>query len=258
MTVAAHLPGAAVEPGPSGPVLRARDLSYVSGGRLIVRAVSLDVAAGEVVALVGPNGAGKTTLLRLLGQLLRPTAGRVEWFGAPADHRLARGRIGFMGHETYLYGHLTARENLHYYAALAGVRGRADAVERGLRAVGLTAVGDAPVRSFSRGMGQRLALARALLGDPALLLLDEPGSGLDRNASGLLARLLAEARERGRAIVWSGHDLAFVLRHSDRALLLERGRVVRSGPAGDGALAAFAAAFPEGAAVELPRPLRGV
>ncbi len=238
------------------PAVRARDVSYLAGGRLLARGLSLDVAPGEVVGLVGPNGAGKTTLLRLLGLLLRPTAGRVEWFGGLADAQAVRRSIGFMGHDTYLYGHLTARENLLYYATLAGVRQRADAVARGLRRVGLEGVAAAQVRSFSRGMAQRLSLARALLGDPALLLLDEPESGLDRNARGLLADILGTARASGRAVVWSGHDLAFVLAHSDRAILLDRGRALYAGPAGEHSLAAFAERFPSAAGILPARALR--
>jgi ABC-type multidrug transport system ATPase subunit len=231
------------------PLVRARELSYLAGGRLLVRGVSLDVAGGEVVGLVGPNGAGKTTLLRLLGGLLQPTTGRMEWPGGAA--------IGFMGHDTYLYGHLTARENLLYYAVLRGVppARRRDEVRSGLARVGLAAVADAPVRSFSRGMAQRVALARALLGDPSVLLFDEPESGLDRNARGLLADVLAEARGRGRAVVWSGHDVAFVIAASDRAVLLDRGRAIRRGPGGAEAVDGFVAAFPSGAGIQPARAM---
>ena len=258
MTAAARADGALAGVAAEPPRLRARELSYVSGGRLLVRGVSLDVGAGEVFAVVGPNGAGKTTLLRLLGLLIRPSAGRLECLGhLEPDERLRR-RIGFMGHDTYLYGHLTARENLMYYATLAGVRERARRSLEVLRRVGLAGVADAPVRSFSRGMGQRLSLARALLADPELLILDEPDSGLDRNARGLLAEILAEGQARGRAVVWSGHDLPYVLGHADRALLLDRGRPVRAGAAGPGAVDAFAAAFPRDAGVRPALGLRGV
>jgi heme exporter protein A len=237
------------------PVVRAREVTYLAGGRFLARGISLDVAAGEVVGLVGPNGAGKTTLLRLLGRLLKPSAGRLEWFGAAADELRDGHRIGFMGHETYLYGHLTARENLLYYAVLAGVRERSGEVARRLGRVGLEGVADAPVRSFSRGMAQRLSLARALLGGPRLLLLDEPESGLDRNARGVLADVLAEARSGDQAVVWSGHDLAFVLGHSDRAMLLDRGRAVHVGAAGEASLAAFAERFPAASGILPARAL---
>lgn len=243
---------------PSGApfAVRARGLTYIAGARMLLRAVSLDVAPGESVCLIGPNGAGKTTLLRLLGLLLRPTGGDLEWFGALSDPFAVRRRIGYVGHETYLYGHLTARENLLYYARLMRVADRRAVVARLLARVGLSGVADSSVRSFSRGMGQRLTLARALLGDPQLLLLDEPDNGLDRNARALLADLLSEARARGGAVVWSGHDLGYALSHSDRAVLLHRGRVLMTGPAGIDRLEAFASAFPEGG-VAAPMPLRG-
>jgi heme exporter protein A len=234
--------------------VRARAVSYASGGRLLVRAISLTVERGEVVAVTGANGAGKTTLLRLLSTRLRPSAGSVTWFGdSGADAALARARIGFMGHETFLYGHLTARENLLYYAALQRVpaRARRARVDALLGEVGLGGVADQPVRSFSRGMGQRLALARAFVATPDLLLLDEPDSGLDLGGRGLLRTMIAAARARGAAVVVSAHDLDFAFAVADRALLLRRGRVaLEAATAGDGeptaVLESFARALREG------------
>jgi len=236
---------------PAAFAVRARNLSAVAAGRMLVRAVSLEAAPGDSICLIGPNGAGKTTVLRLLGMLTPPAAGRLEWFDGLAPGPEVRRRIGYLGHETYLYGHLTARENLVYYATLGRVPDRRRAVDAILARVGLHRVADTPVRTFSRGMGQRLALARCLIGRPRLLLLDEPDSGLDLHGRRLLTDLMAQARADGAAVVWSGHDLDYAVGQSDRAMLLARGRVVHAGPAGPAAVATFAAAFP---AAELAAP----
>lgn len=195
------------------------------GAVAVLRGLDLDVGRGQAVALFGPNGAGKSTLLRTLAGLLRANAGSVKVFGCelPADGGLRR-RIGYLGHESFLYRDLSARENLAYYARLFSVdteqTPRAALVE-----VGLERFAERRVATFSRGMLQRLALARVFLHDPELLLLDEPLTGLDPQGAELLAAMLIERRARGVTILMATHDLERALACSSRALVLARGRV---------------------------------
>lgn len=181
---------------------------------------------GERVGVVGPNGAGKSTLVRILATLLRPDAGTlsIAGHGCPDDARRARALIGFLAHEPLVYPDLSARENLELHAALHHVRRPARRIEELLDRVGLLARSLDPVRSYSRGMGQRLGLARMLLHDPRVLLLDEPYAGLD--AAG--ARILDEelGRTEGRAVVLVTHELERARRLTDRLLVMRAGRVV--------------------------------
>ena len=173
--------------------------------------------------MLGPNGAGKTTLLRLLATLLRPHSGELRVLGhaLPQEGWAVRGRIGLLGHEPLLYRELTARENLAFHAALHGVEaGRAEQL---LTAVGMERRADEPVRTLSRGMVQRVAVCRALLHDPELLLLDEPRANLDPAASELVEPLIGRASGRTRVIV--SHDPAGLLAEADLVLGLVRGRV---------------------------------
>jgi heme exporter protein A len=173
--------------------------------------------------VLGPNGAGKTTLLRLLATLLRPHSGELRVLGhaLPQEGWAVRGRIGLLGHEPLLYRELTARENLAFHAALHGVEaGRAEQL---LTAVGMERRADEPVRTLSRGMVQRVAVCRALLHDPELLLLDEPRANLDPAASELVEPLIGRSSGRTRVIV--SHDPAGLLAEADLVLGLVRGRV---------------------------------
>lgn len=183
------------------PAVDVAGLSRRQGDRLALRDVSLTVPAGAVAVVRGPNGAGKTTLLRVLATLLRPHAGTVRVLGEELPDRgwAVRGRIGFLGHEPLLYRDLSPRENLRFHARLHDV-----APERGdelLDRVGLALRADDPVRTFSRGMVQRVALCRALLHDPEVVLLDEPRAHLDAAGSALLDPLL-----EGRTRVVVSHD----------------------------------------------------
>lgn len=191
----------------------------------VLRGLDLEVARGQAVALFGPNGAGKSTLLRTLAGLLRASQGSVKVFGneLPAGADLRR-RIGYLGHESFLYRDLTARENLAYYARLFSID--TDRVPlAALEEVGLARFAERRVATFSRGMLQRLALARVFLHNPDLLLLDEPLTGLDPQGGELLARMLIERRRRGVTILMATHDLERALACSTRALVLARGRV---------------------------------
>jgi heme exporter protein A len=205
--------------------VRAVGLERRFGAVRVLRGLDLAVARGQSVVLFGSNGAGKTTLLRVVAGLCRPQRGEVEVLGCmlPGDAPLRR-RIGMIGHESFVYGDLTARENLAYYARLYGLHGS----ERGaalLDTVELTTVADRPTRTYSRGMLQRLALARALLHEPELLLLDEPFTGLDPHASAVLAAILEQLRMSDTTVLLTTHDFDRGLAAADRALLLHDGVV---------------------------------
>ncbi len=200
--------------------------------RPVLRRVNFSVAAGERVTLLGPNGAGKTTLLRILATLAQPTSGRVVVAGYDLrdDANEARWRIGYVGHQTGLYDELTARENLLFFARMFGLRDGARRADALLTRVGLRARANERVTRFSRGQAQRLALARAILHDPDVLLLDEPDTGLDEDALTLLTELLDERAEAGQTSLFTTHQLARGLAQSDRALILVGGRAVYDGP----------------------------
>jgi heme exporter protein A len=186
--------------------------------------VDFEAAAGAVVAVLGPNGAGKTTLLRILAGLARPSAGSVQYAGG-ADRRRARHFVGYIGHATFLYPQLTARENLAFTAQLYGVANAGTRIATLLGELGLDAVADRVAGSFSRGLAQRLAIARALVHDPKLLLLDEPFTGLDPVSADRLAARVDALRGGGRAVVLVTHDLARAAALADRALVLVGGRI---------------------------------
>ena len=193
--------------------------------------LDLTVGAGEAVAIFGPNGAGKSTLCRLLASTLKPTSGTVRVAGKDPrrDERTVKRMFGVVSHHTFLYDALSARENLLFFARLSGVRAPVARVEALIGAVGLDDRADDPVRSFSRGMQQRIALSRALLHEPEILLLDEPFTGLDGEATRWLESTIAELHARGTTVLLVTHDRARGLALSDRWILLSRGRLAGSG-----------------------------
>jgi heme exporter protein A len=191
--------------------------------------VSLEFRPGRVAALLGPNGAGKSTLLGLLSTLSHPTSGEITFDGQPL-HRSSplRAQIGYVGHEPGVYGDLPARENLRVFASLYGLREAGPRIEAMLARVGLADVRrEAPARTFSRGMLQRLALARALLHEPQVLLFDEPSSALDPVGAAWLTGELTRERDAGRLVVLVTHDLAAAAAVATQVVLLRRGRVTR-------------------------------
>ena len=200
----------------------------IYGGRRALHGVSARFEGGRVAAVLGPNGAGKTTLLGILSTLVSPSSGTVRWNGA----RLERGsplraRIGYVGHDPGLYGDLTARDNLRFFCALHGSDATPARVDRLLERVGLADVpSDASARTFSRGMLQRLALARALAHDPPLLLFDEPSAALDPAGAAWLQAELAAERAAGRTVVLVTHDLEAAAAVADQVVILRRGRLV--------------------------------
>ncbi len=197
------------------------------GDRRAVDRVDLRLAAGECLAVLGPNGAGKSTLLRMVATLLRPEQGVLSVCGRslPDGARQARAEIGYLGHDPLVYLDLTARQNLEFYADLHGLADVRERVDAGLDQVGLLARSFDPVRTFSRGMAQRLGLARALLHEPQLLLLDEPYSGLDAAGARLLDRVLEDlGSSRGAVIVT--HEVERGVALAGRVVVLRAGRVV--------------------------------
>jgi heme exporter protein A len=204
------------------------DVSRHYGRRRALSRVTLRCEAGEILGLLGPNGAGKSTLLAILATLLAPSAGEVQYgthTARDAGPEL-RAQIGLLGHDLYLYPELTARENLEFFASLYGLPNRAARVEEGLARAGLADRAGDVVSGYSRGMRQRLALERALLHRPRLLLLDEPFTGLDDRSATALVERLRELRARRHLVVVATHDLDVAEGLLDRAAILREGRLV--------------------------------
>jgi len=190
------------------------------------------VATGEAVALLGPNGSGKSTLLRILATAARPTGGDVRVFGISGrDGDAVRRRVGLLSDRPPLYDELTALENLKFAAAMYGLSVTEDGLRQALAAVGLRHAASARVRTFSLGMAQRLALARAMLPDPDLLLLDEPYNALDAEGLRLVDELLARLRYAGKTTILATHHIAQALAQCNRVVALRAGRVAFDGPA---------------------------
>ena len=210
--------------------IRTRKLSKVFGTRKAVDKVSIEVPQGAFLSIFGPNGAGKTTLLRMLSTLTRPTDGSASLMGIDLreDPEAARGRIGLISHNAMLYPDLTAEQNLLLYAKLYGLADPQARVMELLEAVELKHRRLDVVRTFSRGMTQRVSIARALVNDPSVVLLDEPYSGLDPHAMHIFDELIASVRE-GRTFVMVSHDLDKGLALASHVLVLARGRVVHFG-----------------------------
>lgn len=180
------------------------------------------------MALLGPNGAGKTTLLRILASLTKPTSGavQVDGFRLPQQASAARARIGFVGHQPLLYEDLSAEQNLAFYARLFRIKSSRTRIDKLLAEFGLASRGREPVRNFSRGMQQRLALARALLHRPRVLLLDEPHSGLDRAAVSIIDAAIRRLAKRGATILIATHDLPRAQRLAQRVEIMSGGRII--------------------------------
>ena len=215
-------------------VVAVDEVSRSFGRRRALSRVSLRASQGEILGVLGPNGAGKSTLIAILATLLRPTTGQVRYGdAAPSEGAGLRARIGVLGHDLFLYPELTARENLEFFAGLHAVSDPAAAADAALTRAGLGTRADDPVSSFSRGMRQRVALERALIHGPRLVLLDEPFTGLDdASASALVARL-RQLRDAGAIVIVATHDLELAEQLLDHTLFLREGRPAASMPRPD-------------------------
>jgi len=207
-------------------LIRLAEVAKFYGSKLVFKKLSLEVAPSSVLLLVGANGAGKSTLLRIMAGLSRPTAGEVE-MNVPAE------KIGFVGHQTFIYAKLSAVENLRFWARLYNLEASDEAMLAALERVGLKQAAYEEAGSFSRGMAQRLSLARAFMTKPELLFLDEPGTGLDKRSAEVLHREITAARERGAGVVWISHDVAGDLARADRVFAIADKGCGYFGPAAD-------------------------
>jgi ABC-type multidrug transport system ATPase subunit len=206
------------------------DVSRHFGRRRAVSRVSFVAPRGAILGLLGPNGAGKSTLLTMLATLLQPSAGAIRYgrIDAAAAPSALRARIGVLGHDLFLYPELTARENLAFFAGLYGLPDANAVARTALDRAGLSDRGDDLVSSFSRGMRQRVALERALLHEPRLVLLDEPFTGLDEASAAALIARLRQLRQSGGVIVLATHDLDLSEGLLDEAVFLREGRMVQA------------------------------
>jgi ABC-type multidrug transport system ATPase subunit len=205
----------------SSTLFRARALRKRFGAVTALDGIDLELARGETIAIVGPNGAGKSTLLRVVAGLARPSSGECE----PCVEREWRSAIGYLGHQTWLYPELTARENLIFAGRLHGIADPDSRADRLLEEERLTPAAHRRADGFSRGMAQRLSIARARVHDPDILLLDEPYTGLDRRAAERLTERLADLKAAGHTLLLVTHDIAQAGRLADAMLLLVAGRV---------------------------------
>jgi heme exporter protein A len=223
---------------PDTLALQSEDIRKTFGHFTALGGVTLDVRRGEFLAFFGRNGAGKTTFLKIAATLIRPTRGklRIQGIDIHEEPEKARRQLGFLSHNTYLYRDLNPIENLRFFGRLYGLPDSEDRIQGLLRRVGLERRASHPVRSFSRGMHQRLGLARVMLHNPSIILLDEPYTGLDANAVETLNQMLDEAVGAGSTVILTTHDLEQGLRSATRAAIIDRGKIVFTGEAKDPAV----------------------
>jgi len=214
-------------------MIAARGVWKFFGDFAALRDIDLEIAAGSTLALLGPNGAGKTTLLRMLGALSAPSRGTITAGHTSLRETAGRRQIGILGHGISIYDDLTGEENLAFFARLYGIADAARRIDRWLETTGLARVRRSLAREYSRGMRQRLAIARAFLHDPGILLLDEPFTALDDRAAALLAGLIDQAHAAGRTVVISTHQLREAVGLATDIAVLDRGRLAFRGPASE-------------------------
>jgi heme ABC exporter ATP-binding subunit CcmA len=211
-------------------VIEVKNLIKRFGHKQVLKNLNFHVEQGEFVAILGPNGAGKTTFLRILSSLSKPTYGtvRISGYLLPGEAAAVRLKLGVVSHQPLLYGDLSAEENLQFYSRLYGMGKSPERISEILQLVGLEKRRKDLVRTFSRGMQQRLAIGRAIFHDPEVLLLDEPHTGLDQDASITLDEILQQVATRGRTVVMTSHDLARVATLASRFDVLSKGRILES------------------------------
>lgn len=213
-------------------MIQVKKLIKAFGHRAVLRGVNLTINEGDFVTLMGANGAGKTTLLHIIATLSKPTGGQVTINGYRIDNSASELRrfIGLVSHKTLLYDNLTAAQNLRFYARMYDVPNAAPRIETVLSQVGLRARQNDPVRTYSRGMQQRLAIARAILHNPPILLLDEPDTGLDQHAADMLGQLLQTVDISQRTVLMTTHNLERGLSLGNRVVILSKGKIVYDVP----------------------------
>jgi heme exporter protein A len=218
---------------PNDLALESEDIRKTFGHFTALAGVSLKLKRGEFLTLFGRNGAGKTTFLKIAATLMRATHGRLRIGGVDIreEPEKARRQIGFLSHNTYLYRDLNPVENLRFFARLYNISDAETLIASLLDRVGLKRRVHDPVRSFSRGLNQRLGIARVMLHNPSVILLDEPYTGLDANAIEMLNDMLDETVRAGKTIILTAHDLEQGLRAASRAAIIDRGQVVYDGDA---------------------------
>lgn len=211
-------------------MLEIKNLTKILGDKLILRDVSLTLNKGEILAVVGPNGAGKSTFFKCTVGLLQPSGGEIYLDKEIIKKKSskAKNKIGFLGHESFLYSNLSPIENLRFYGKLYKVKDLENKANTLLKEVGLQLFKDIPIRSFSRGMIQRLSIARVLLPNPEILMLDEPHTGLDQDAVALLNQIIMEKKKEGTSILLISHDFEQVQKLADRVAILKKGKIVET------------------------------
>ncbi len=228
-------PNSATQPQIATPAIQINGLTKTFGNQHAVRNLSLDVPQGKFLTIFGPNGAGKTTLIRILSSITKATSGTIRINGLTVSEAAEqiRRQIGVIAHHTYLYDNLTAEENLRFYGKLYSVSELEAKVGQIIADVGLTLRSRDPVRTFSRGMQQRLSIARAMLHEPNLLFLDEPYTGLDQHASEMLTGWLRKLKSSHRTTLMVTHDLERGIDLADSIAILNRGNLVFNQPRQD-------------------------
>jgi heme exporter protein A len=219
---------------PNAPLaLKSENIQKTFGHFVALAGINLEVQRGEFLALFGRNGAGKTTFLKIAATLVRSTEGNLSIDGLNIDDEPERVRrkIGFLSHNTYIYRDLSPLQNLRFFASLYGVPDAEARIPSLLERVGLKRRANDPVRAFSRGLQQRIGIARVFLHNPSLVLLDEPYTGLDANAVQMLNDLLDETVRAGNTVILTTHDIEHGLRAATRAVIIDRGRLVFDGSA---------------------------
>lgn len=209
-------------------MLEIKNLTKVLADKLVLKNITLTLNKGEVLAVIGPNGAGKSTFFKCVVGLLQPSSGDTSFAGRQLTKKslIAKRKIGFLGHESYLYSSLSSVENLLFYGKLYKVNHLEEKIPLLLKEVGLHLFKDVPIRSFSRGMIQRLSIARVLLSEPEILMLDEPHTGLDQEAVALLNRIILSKKAAGISIILISHDFEQVHKLADRVAVLKSGRII--------------------------------
>jgi len=213
-------------------VIKVENLTKKYGGKTVLQGMNLEIPQGQCVSLLGPNGAGKSTLLKLLAGLIKPTDGTISLGGCQVNQNPLgfRKKVGMVSHHSLLYDRLTPWENLWFYGKLYDVQDLKKRIGQVLERVGLQYFTYDPVYTFSRGMVQRLTIARAVLHDPEIIFLDEPYTGLDHHAEKILNDMLAVFKEKKRTVVLVTHNFAQGVEWSDRALILVKGKFVYDAP----------------------------